>query len=63
MASTGIQNANCYVKNWGKMRKNGLILKMNYSSTESNILGKKDAEVDFDLICTNRRMYPIMQNC
>lgn len=26
---------------------------MNFTLTESNILGKKDAEVDFDSICTN----------
>jgi hypothetical protein len=32
---------------------------MNYTVTE----GKKDPEVDFDSICTNRRIYPIMQNC
>jgi hypothetical protein len=27
------------------MRKNGLILKMNYTLTDGNILGKKDAEI------------------
>lgn len=47
-----IQNPNRNV-NWEKNEKNGLILKMNFTLTESNILGKKDAEVDFDSICTN----------
>jgi hypothetical protein len=62
-ASTGIQNPNCNVKNWGKNDEKGLILKMNYTLTKSNIFGKKDAEDDFDSICTNHRIYPILQNC
>jgi hypothetical protein len=33
--------------------KTGLMLKMNYTLTEINILRKKDAENDFDSICTN----------
>jgi hypothetical protein len=45
------------------MRKNGHILKMNYTLTESYILGKKDAEVHFDSICASLCIYPIMQNC
>jgi hypothetical protein len=32
--------------------KNGLILQMNYTLTERNILGKKYAEVGFDSILT-----------
>jgi hypothetical protein len=45
---------------------------MNYTLAESNILGKKDAEVDFDRICTNKlivvyiplcRIVIIMQDC
>jgi hypothetical protein len=45
---------------------------MNYTFTESNILGKKDAEVDFDTIFTNNiivvyipycSIVKIMQDC
>jgi hypothetical protein len=45
---------------------------MNYTLTESHILGKKDAEVEIDSICTNNilvvyipkcRIVKIMQDC